>query len=236
MVDKHERLAIEALIDEFHRTGSLVNHLPDEVDIVHRVTKVYQDEKRWKQERLARLSSTATKIEITPADDGPVILPFQAPIEQRPKPIVARGSLSRRNPLIDAPSIGPKTAARFEAIAIHTVGQFLDASADEMARRLATYWITSDTVSQWQDQSVLMCEVPHLKSRDAQLLAGAGFGSAMTVVMADPGTIYHRVSDYALTTAGRRYLRGAKAPTRDTVREWLENATLATTSNHRRLA
>ncbi len=236
VVDKQERTAVEALVDEFQRTGSLTNHLPAEVDIVHRVTKVYHDEKRWKKERQDRLSSTATRIGMASDNDGPVILPFQPRSEQPPTPAVAIARLSRRDPLIDAPSMGPKTAARFQAIAVHTVGQFLDASADEMARRLATYWITSDTVTQWQNQSALMCEIPNLKCRDAQLLAGAGFDSAFMVASSEPATIHQRIIGYSATTAGRRHLRGATPPNFDDVCQWIRNAVTSGTNDCRRSA
>jgi len=88
--NKRQQLAIESLVDEFRRTGSLVDHLPAEVDIVHRVTDVYQDEKRWKQERSARLRSKATVIQVKSteqrsAGDARVILPFQ-PLDLRGAP------------------------------------------------------------------------------------------------------------------------------------------------------
>jgi hypothetical protein len=239
--DKSEQLAVEKLVEEFQRTGSLVANLPAEVDIVHRVTNVYHDEKVWKQDRLARLASKSTVVDVTSADDQPtapqeepVILKFPDPRDQTqtersnsaqtPTPSLSIGSLSRRDPLVEAPSIGPKTAAKFALISIQTVGEFLDADVDDVARRLATYWITAETVSQWRNQSMLMCQIPGLRCRDAQLLAGAGFESAQALAATTRTTIFRRVSEFATTTSGRRYLRGALAPTKNDIVSWLENA------------
>jgi len=48
--------AMEGLFREFSRRGTLVRHLPAEVDIMERVEKVYADEKRFQQQRAARNS------------------------------------------------------------------------------------------------------------------------------------------------------------------------------------
>lgn len=113
--DKSERLAIQRLVAEFQRTGSLVHNLPREIDVVHRVNNVYQNEKRWKQDRLARQASKSTVIKIASVDDptaetdeGPVILPFQprsdrSDHDRKRSPLIAGGSLSRHDPLADAP-------------------------------------------------------------------------------------------------------------------------------------
>lgn len=243
MEHKHERLAVDSLVEEFRRTGTLVDHLPTEVDIVHRVIGVYQDEKRWQHERALRLASKETMIEVASpdrphrvTDDEPVILPFRPHSAPTAAVVVASGGLSRRDPLVDAPSIGPKTAARFEAIDIQTVGEFLDSNVDDVARRLATYWITADTVSQWQNQSTLMCQIAGLRCRDAQLLAGAGFDSSISIAVAKEAMVVRKVSEFASTTSGRRYLRGAAPPNKDEILAWQGNAMAATTGDRRRSA
>lgn len=226
-----ERRAVEALVDEFRLTGTLKKHLPCEVDIVQRVVHVYEDEKRWRKRREQRLASTATVITIESADghgsstrdaddERPATIPFVAR-ESR------RGSLRAGDPLIDAPSIGPKTAARFTAIGINTVGDFLSSSAADVAERLRTYWITDSTVSHWQGQARLMCEVPDLKPINAQLLAGAGQTSAAELAQCEPAHLFALVSNFAATSTGRRYLRGTEPPTRSDIDSWVLSATNA---------
>ncbi len=56
-VARERRAEADAIIDEFKRTGTLSEHLPPEVDITHRVVKIFHDERRWKQERIERLRS-----------------------------------------------------------------------------------------------------------------------------------------------------------------------------------
>ncbi len=241
--NKAEQLAVSQLVDEFQSTGTLKQHLPVEVDIVHRVVDIYQDEKRWKQQRQERLASKETVIRIetvkeiaqesamTAGDELPATLPF-VPRDAR------RGSLAAADPLLDAPSIGSKTAARFTAIGVHTVGEFLSASAEDLAGLLLTYWITDATVSQWQSQARLMCEVPGLKSRDAQLLAGAGQASAVQLARCEPASLHAQVSQFAITSTGRRYLRGAAPPSLADVESWIRDAkgSLSASQSQRRSA
>jgi hypothetical protein len=241
--NKEEQLAVSQLVDEFRRTGTLKQHLPAEVDIVHRVVDIYQNEKRWKQQRQQRLASKATVIKVetskgmpqesmtTVGDERPATIPF-APRD------AGRGSLAITDPLLDAPSIGAKTAARFTAIGIHTVGEFLSASAADLAGLLRTYWITDQAVSQWQAQARLMCEVPGLKSRDAQLLAGTGQGSAVQLARCDPAALHAQVSEFAATSTGRRYLRSAPPPSLADAETWIRDAaeSLPAQQSHRRSA
>ena len=80
---KQEQRAVSKLVDEFRRTGALRVNVPAEVDIVHRVVAVHQDERRWNQERKERLASKldGAKVEapaepsIVP-DESPATLPF----------------------------------------------------------------------------------------------------------------------------------------------------------------
>ncbi len=72
-----ERTEVAALLEEFQRTGKIQEHLPAEVDITHRVVKVYQDEQRWTRQRNERLESrqTIVAVESTP-EPIPVTIPF----------------------------------------------------------------------------------------------------------------------------------------------------------------
>jgi hypothetical protein len=229
-----ERSSVEALIDEFQRTGELKRNLPDEVDIVHRVIKVRADEIAWKQRR-KQLQSTETEITIEkpiqeveqPREPEPVVLPFpikkEASIATRPRADVHFG-LRLQDPLVDAPSIGPRTADRFTAIGIHSVHHFLKADPGVMSDDLATRWINESIITLWQTQAKVMCEVPGLNCRDSQMLAGAGFGSRQSVAEADVEELHAAVTRYATTSAGKRYLRGAMPPTPGETAHWIENA------------
>ena len=236
-----ERVAVQELISEFDRTGGLKSQLPAEVDIVHRVIKVYEDEKNWKQRR-QQLQSTRTKVSvekvanITPAvpavslpEERPMVLPFPikktaAQLSQTQPGHTTAFLLSGPNALVDAPSIGPRTADRFTSIGVHTVQQFLDASAQDMADALATRWINRSTIELWQTQAKVMCEVRGLNCLPAQLLAGAGYQSRQVIAASDPAELHARVSQYAATSAGQRYLRRSSPPKLADVTQWITNA------------
>ena len=162
-----------------------------EVDVVHRVVRVYRDELQWKAQRQQRLASQATVIRVegsvfadtSSADishssdhaDRPVILSFAGHSDSASgESTSSAGSLSLNDGLIQAPSIGIKTSERLADIGILDVAEFLHRSPREIAYQLRIYWITAESVSQWQAQANLMCEVSELRCRDAQLLAGAG--------------------------------------------------------------
>jgi predicted flap endonuclease-1-like 5' DNA nuclease len=229
MEHREEQLAVAELVDEFCRTGVLQEHLPREVDIVHRVVQVYAEEKRWNHQREQRLASQRTVVHVEPAerssadgDELPATIPF-APRQTIPQSR-SPGSLAHAVALTEAPSIGPRTAARLAAIGIHTISQFLAASAEQMASQLGAYWITGDTVSQWQAQVTLMCDVPGLKCREAQLLSGAQYDTAEKVAGCDPTALHREVSEFAATARGRRYLCGAAPPSLGEVKRWIEDA------------
>jgi hypothetical protein len=97
MVARREQRAVVALVDEFTRTGTLVKHLPHEVDIVHRVTKVHAEEKRWKQARAAALASETTVVDVQSAADEPVLLPFRSSANRSPAQNATTGPATKRH-------------------------------------------------------------------------------------------------------------------------------------------
>ncbi|MCG8649130.1 MAG: DUF4332 domain-containing protein, partial [Pirellulales bacterium] len=219
---RRRRERVRLLIDEFRRTGTLKECLPAEVDVTHRVVEVYHDELRWKQQRRERLESTLTVVEVETA--AAAAKGKNADAVGKLRSGLGRGELSDQDLLVQAPSIGPKTSARFAAINIHTVGEFLSMSPEVIAERLQTYWITANTIQQWQAQAVLMRDVPGLKASQAQLLAGSGYRSAKELAAVDPVKLHRDVVRFASTTSGRRCLRGQRPPSQRDVAAWIEAA------------
>lgn len=82
-----EQMAVARLFDEFRETGRLKDNLPAEVDIVHRVVGVYQNERRWKQEREQRVAAKLAVLNApTAGDDSPATIPF-VPRGSEPMPV-----------------------------------------------------------------------------------------------------------------------------------------------------
>ena len=207
-----ERKAIQSLFNEFHETGRVVDHLPQEVVSVR------------KERELDRTEGSATGT-TAPASVTQSIPPAISAATSRPSPATARkASLLLSDPIVDAPSIGPKTAKRFHSIGIETVQQFLVASPATLASRIDASWIDADTLHRWQDQARLVCEVPGLCGYKSQLLVGADCRSRKALTQENPSNLHHRISRFAATSAGTRALRSSKLPTVDDVAQWIRNA------------
>jgi len=276
-----ERLAIEALMEEYRETGTVKKNIPDEVYVKQRVMQVREREAVWtkrQEERVrarelaAAQSAPGAKAEIisfpqttgpqttgpqatgTPStletiaaempvepvevkplavaapvsdDEGPVSLPFPTlarTVEAAEPTSSEKLRLDRTDELSKAPSIGPKTAAAFAELKIFNVGEFLDAPAVALARRLDKQWITAHVIADWQAQTLLMCQVPGLLSRDVQMLVGVDIRTADSLATADAKTLVAMMNRYAMTSEGRRALRGASPADVFQVEQWIANA------------
>ncbi len=132
--------------------------------------------------------------------------------------------------IVDAPSIGPKTAARFYAIGIDTIGDFLAADAAAMADALNAKWMDESVLRNWQAQTRLVLHVPALCGYKAQLLMGIECTTVDQLAAADLDSLYDAVDYFATTDAGTRILRSASPPTREEVAKWIASAAAAETS------
>ena len=207
-----ERRAIRSLFAEFNETGRVVDNLPPEVVTVR------------EERELDRIEGVAPEPS-SPATVTQSVARKMPAAAGRPAGVPARSpSLSRSDPIVDAPSIGPKTAKRFHAIGIDTVHQFLAESPQRMASSLDTSWIDAELLQRWQDQAKLICEVPGLCGYKSQLLVGADCRSRETLAQENPENLHDRISSFAATSAGKRALRSSRLPSREDVAEWIRDA------------
>ena len=70
-----------------------------------------------------------------------------AAVEDRP---------GREASVVDAPSIGPKTAGRLHVIGVKTVGDLLQLSADDAAKQIKASHINAQVIRDWQAQALLV--------------------------------------------------------------------------------
>jgi predicted flap endonuclease-1-like 5' DNA nuclease len=133
----------------------------------------------------------------------------------------AAGQLTANSPLVDAPSIGPKTAERFVPLGIHTIAQFLAASAETMAKSLKVGHITPQVLVQWQHQARLVLELPRLRGHDAQLLVAVGMHSCEELARANARDLFELLKEFAGTPEGKRMLRDAQPPDLVEVSQWV---------------
>lgn len=121
---------------------------------------------------------------------------------------VARFSLD--SPVVDAPSIGPKTASRLGKVDIFTIGDLLNADVDQTAAALNVRYIKSDTLSDWQDQTRLMVEAPGLRVLDSQILVGAGIRNVDDLAKASAKKVLNAATSFLDTPQGARVLWGGE--------------------------
>ena len=132
--------------------------------------------------------------------------------------------------VVDAPSIGPKTAVKLRPLGIHTVADLLHCDPSDIARRASSRYITCETVIDWQDQARLVCTVPGLRGGHAQVLVGAGYREPETIAQTDQIVLLADILRFAGSVEGRRVLRDGQPPDLDKVLKWITQAQQADTA------
>lgn len=130
--------------------------------------------------------------------------------------------LSLDSPVVDAPSIGPKTASRLEKVDIYTIGDLLNADVHETAVALNVRYIKADTLSDWQDQTRLMVDAPGLRVLDSQILVGAGIRNVEDLARASAKSVLNAATSFLDTPQGARVLWGGENNVdRQEVESWI---------------
>ncbi|WP_442481661.1 DUF4332 domain-containing protein [Aeoliella sp. SH292] len=132
-----------------------------------------------------------------------------------------RFRLSRSSAVVDAPSVGPKLAKRLAKLGIKTVADLLEADAARTAAELKANHVNAEKIVAWQHQAQLICRVPELLARDAQVLVGCGFTTPEDIATAKPADLLEFAKSYTTTPEGTRALRGADAPDLARVTNWV---------------
>ena len=120
-----------------------------------------------------------------------------------------------------APSIGAKTAERFEAIGVITVDDFLKQTAESMATKLDYKRITAKVIREWQHQARFVCRVPNLRGHDAQLLVGCDITEPETLATMQPQSLLSVILPFAESKEGIRIIRNGKKPDLEEINDWI---------------
>lgn len=240
-----EQSAVRALFEEYQQTGTVTENLPEEVKSVEqerqrdRVAEKSRPVRSSPATRSTAVQEKAPQVE-QPRNPAPTV-PFHsdpkrvaAPAETTESnshsavtdhgPSAAQPSLRLTDDLVDAPSIGPKTAKRFASIGITTVEEFLAGDPAEMASQLNTRWITTEKLVDWQDQAQLVCDVANLCGYKSQLLVGVNCRDAEQLASSETLSLHRSLKAFSKTSAGRRALRNSKLPSCDDVAMWIRDA------------
>ena len=120
-----------------------------------------------------------------------------------------------------APSIGPKTAERFEKIGVKTIEQFLNQTAASMAAKLNYKRITEAVIRSWQQQARLVCRIPNLRGHDAQILVACNMIEPEEIAAMRPQALYDSVGPFSETKEGLKIIRSGKKPDLAEVSDWI---------------
>lgn len=135
-------------------------------------------------------------------------------------PTTGRPGLASDADVVDAPSIGPKTAERLYAHGIKTIADLLAADPPALAQSLDQRHITASTIIDWQDQTRLVQAVSGLTGGAAQLFVGAGYRTPASLAAADVTKVCADVLTFASSVEGRRILRDGTAPEASKITAW----------------
>ena len=221
LADKADRVAVQKIWDELQQTGKVINSLPEDdrtIRAAHAkevlgITLEQLDAQPVRKAGSQHESGLAETISINKARDS--------------AKSSLRFYLELDSPVVDAPSIGPKTAARLHQIDIHTVEQLVDANPDDAADQLDQSWITEDVFIGWQQQATMMCRVPGLRGHDAQLLVEVGVTRPEELANVDANDLLAKLTALAETAQGERILRSSNPPDLDEVERWIGFASQA---------
>ncbi|MEZ6079084.1 MAG: DUF4332 domain-containing protein [Pirellulaceae bacterium] len=123
---------------------------------------------------------------------------------------------------MSTPSIGPRMAARLEALGIFTVDQLLAANAESLTDKLNLRRVDATTVRAWQEQARLVCRIPNMRGHDAQLLVACDLTSPEELATMQAASVLAQVLVVAESSEGQRILRGSKQPDLAEVKDWIE--------------
>ena len=138
LADRSEATLIQKMFDELQEKGRVEDTLPEDD---RQVRQLFNSEVLGIEESKPEpVTQTLASVEEFAAEDD----------SQRNDEDSSNSTLKFRlnvnDPLDDAPSIGKKTAARFAAIGINTIGEFLDADADDLAAKIDADHIDVETI------------------------------------------------------------------------------------------
>lgn len=222
---REDRQAVQAIHRELKATGRVIESLPpDDRDVraAHAREVLGVEESDLRQHRVRR---PGTQFRIATPEEK---RERRARRHRRERGAPASRSMAPRlalhDDVVDAPSIGPKTADRLRAIGIETVADLLKAQPAVAEAELKQRWITDELFTAWQQQASLVCTIPGLRGIDAQLLVGIGICTAEELAAADAWSALQLMTELAGTSQGERIVRSSRLPDLKRVAGWIEAA------------
>jgi hypothetical protein len=236
LADGKDAALVKAMYAEFQKSGKVRATLPEDDKEVRALyamevlkTPISTLNAKWPRE--IGLAHGDGEPEPAPkAKPKPAPKPAPAPKAEKSAPqaapVMATNDprLHREDPIVDAPSIGAKTAARLEAVGLKTVADLLDAEPEHAAKSVKASHITPPVIRTWQAQAMLACAIPSLRGFDAQALVGAGIRELDQLAGQTPHGLQNAIAMFLKTNEGKQLARSSKPATPEAIAGWIEAA------------
>lgn len=126
--------------------------------------------------------------------------------------------------LHEVPSVGPQMARQLRRMGVFDVGDLLTLELSSNRFLLSELQLTADQVRLWQAEAEILCRVPDLTGRDAQLLVSCGVLTPEELAGFSPSDLAGRI-DRLRGGAATRWLPDVGVwPRRETVLGWIRSA------------
>ena len=252
MSDAAEIKTVQAMYKEFSKTGKVDKKLTDDVRVIRdevqsrkkketgqpvrqqqpssqdtkptsATKKTDPEETIEAPESESQKSTSEKKTEVPEAAEPASQKQVEKAVSESPAPsrTPAEG-LALDSDLEAAPSIGPKTATRLSKAGLHTVQDLLDCDPDAVSKAVATRYITPQVIRDWQDQALLVHQLPQLRGHDAQILVGSGIRTLTDLAYSQPEELFANVIPFVESSAGKRVIRSGSEPDLTEVTRWVE--------------
>jgi uncharacterized protein YhaN len=173
--------------------------------------------RRSRRSRRERTTSQTSRTSRTSRGDDRDVLKM----EETPADGQLKFYLNADDPIVDAPSIGARTAERMNAAGVRSVTDFLAADPVALAAGMGQKRITANTIREWQMQTSLASRIPQLRGHDAQILVALDVTDPKQLANAAADELWAEVKPFIATKAGKRIIRNGKEPDLNEVKEWI---------------
>lgn len=106
------------------------------------------------------------------------------------------------SPVHHVPSLGEQMSRRLGALGVRTVGELVELDPETVQMPLESLQISASTLRKWQAEARLLCCVPHLTGRDAQLLVICGVHSPAELSECDVASLLRKIAEIRSRHAG----------------------------------
>ena len=131
--------------------------------------------------------------------------------------------------VVDAPTVGPRTAERLHKVGIRTVRDLISADPELLAAEIDYKRISADDIRSWQQQSVLACRIPQIRGHDAQILVACGVTDPDKLASMSANELWGIVQPFTKTAECKRIVRNGKGPDLEEIQDWINWAKSART-------